>query len=429
MAVIFTLNLCLHFYLFLYFPFYLSKKLGIGSINPVTIMAIMNWPVELMKRIVGPAFALENGLFNPYFNYAIFVESVSNLMTFFVVALFFRIKQRYLIGRMYYTLPLNMRCDSKHMKGAMILLFILFVINFILLAKSFGILNWIMDPRTGYQLHRTGNGMFYALAKVFLTAFIAIYLLYATNIRTLITRFVLLVPIAYLLGSKGYLLSMGIYLFIVLWFRRYKHQKRLYSIFLPIIFALMIFILKPDNIEDVVAYFDYYINSSNFYEAMLQGNLDYFGGKIFITDFWGLVPRSIYPDKPIIYGFLHVNEYFFPGAAEATNTPAFAGPVAAYADFGLAGVILTSVLNVRLWFSLYAYSMIFQFKTYKEIINHPITVALIVLYFAPQFLDFFGFPLNIIVYIIILLTICFGSRMSLKTNRNINKIYEKNYYR
>lgn len=417
MSALYALNLALHFYLFLYYPFFLSRKLGLEAINPITITAIVNWPVDLMKRIVGPVYVLDGGMFNPYFNYAIYVENIAFVITYIVTLTFFQIKQRHLIGRIYYTMPLNMRYETKHVRIAEILLFALFAINFLILAKSFGVINWIMNPRVGYQLYRTGNGMFYAFAKSFLSAFICLTFLYAPTIRKLLFRFILVIPIGYLLGSKGYLLYIGILFFIILWFRHYKHLKTLSAIFLPAIFGLMLFLFKPDDMESVIHYFDYYINSTNFYEAMLNGDLSYYWGKIFVTDFWGLVPRNIYPDKPIIYGFLYINEYFFPGGAEATNTPAFGGPVAAYADFGLPGVILSSLFDVKLWFSLYAYSIIFKFKNYRDILTHPIAVFLIILYFAPQFLDFFDFPLNVILFLIIVSVICFGSRLRVNYSR------------
>lgn len=283
MNVIYAVNLALHFYLFLYYPFFLSKKLGLGILNPLTITAFVNWPVDLMKRIVGPEYALDGGMFNPYFNYAIFVENIALIISYIVTLTFFRIKQRHIIGKIYYSMPLKMRYGSKHVHVAEIFLFILFAVNFVLLSRSYGVLNWIMDPREGYQFHRTGNGMFYALAKAFLSAYICLTFLYAPNIFKLFLRFIVVIPFAYLFGSKGYLLSVGILFFIILWFRQYKHLKTISAVFLPIIFGLMLYLFKPDNIESVIEYFDYYINSTNFYDAMLNGDLSYYEGKIFIT--------------------------------------------------------------------------------------------------------------------------------------------------
>ena len=40
-----------------------------------------------------------------------------------------------------------------------------------------------------------------------------------------------------------------------------------------------------------------------------------------------------------------VNEFFFPGAAEETNFPAFGGPIDYFADFGLLGVIFLTFFN------------------------------------------------------------------------------------
>jgi hypothetical protein len=50
--------------------------------------------------------------------------------------------------------------------------------------------------------------------------------------------------------------------------------------------------------QSVVEYFDSYVNSANYYEAYFNNEIDLFLGKLFITSFWELVPRALYPDKP-----------------------------------------------------------------------------------------------------------------------------------
>ena len=97
--------------------------------------------------------------------------------------------------------------------------------------------------------------------------------------------------------------------------------------------------------EKVLSYFDYYVNSALYYKEYYSGKIDLFNGKIFFSDFWSLIPRGLFPNKPYVYGITHVNEYFFPGEAEQTNTPAFGGPINYFADFGIFGVIFLTFFD------------------------------------------------------------------------------------
>ena len=84
--------------------------------------------------------------------------------------------------------------------------------------------------------------------------------------------------------------------------------------------------------EKVLSYFDFYINSSIYFKEYYSGKFILFYGQIYFSDFWSLIPRGLFPDKPYVYGITYVNEYFFPGAAAESNTPAFGGPISYYAD-------------------------------------------------------------------------------------------------
>src|SRR5574344_1504815 len=50
-----------------------------------------------------------------------------------------------------------------------------------------------------------------------------------------------------------------------------------------------------------VKYFDYYYNSTMFFEKFDNGEIPLFYGKLSLTNLWSLIPRSIYPDKPYVY--------------------------------------------------------------------------------------------------------------------------------
>ena len=98
---------------------------------------------------------------------------------------------------------------------------------------------------------------------------------------------------------------------------------------------------------DFADYFTHYPNSARYYEDYFSGAVSLFYGDIFLTSFWEYVPRILFPEKPYVYGVLHVVELYYPGGAESGNTPAFYGGVPYFADFGIAGVILFSLLNFQ----------------------------------------------------------------------------------
>jgi hypothetical protein len=108
------------------------------------------------------------------------------------------------------------------------------------------------------------------------------------------------------------------------------------------------------ELQSIVAYFEYYQNGAAYYRGILDRQIDLFYGEVFLSSFWAYVPRALVPEKPFVYGAILVNEIFFPGAAEQTNTPGFGGAVEQYADFGVVGVLLfgffsgQAVLNATL---------------------------------------------------------------------------------
>jgi hypothetical protein len=169
--------------------------------------------------------------------------------------------------------------------------------------------------------------------------------------------------------------------------------------------------LNSFNILELFSYFDYYKNSAQFYEDYYSGRIDLFYGEIFFSDFWNLLPRSLFPDKPYSYGITLVNEIYWPGAAEETNTPAFGGPVAYFADFGILGVILFSLFNPFKFISYLFFWQLVKNYSYETIKNNSIVLALFILFCSPVFLMNLAFPINLIFYFIILLFIMFYNRL------------------
>jgi hypothetical protein len=170
--------------------------------------------------------------------------------------------------------------------------------------------------------------------------------------------------------------------------------------------------LNPSEIIDILRYFDYYSNSAMYFEAYSKNQIDLFHGKIFLTSFWSLLPRTYFPNKPYVYGFLFVNEFFFPGAAERTHTPAFGGPMAAFADFGILGVILYAIFNMNTIITNFCCYLLLARYNISQIKYNVFLLLLFLSAFAPSFLSYFSFPITAIFVVFFFFMIDFASRFN-----------------
>ncbi len=83
--------------------------------------------------------------------------------------------------------------------------------------------------------------------------------------------------------------------------------------------------------------FDYIINFQYFLEEFPLGSNQ---GTIFFESFYKYVPRILWDEKPIIYGFLHIHQYLYPEELASNFTPStFEGYTVWLADFGYWGII------------------------------------------------------------------------------------------
>lgn len=415
MSAIYVLNIILCIWLTTYYPFYLSKKLQIPFLNPITITFIFAFPVTIAKLVVGPIFFLEGGLLNPFYNYSVFITSVELFCTYVVTKLAISSAKKRSVAIENFI----KRCKShwvvrrKKMLKVSVFLLLLSVFFFILLAShSYGVLNWMKDSRTGYQYHRVGVGQYYAFFLLFLSTSFSLILMYVNGYRKVILSYLLFIPIIWLLGSKGQLLNFTIYALIILWFKKYRYINRFFIIFLPAIFGLMLLNLGSTSVVEIAEYFnDGYVNSAKYFEEYFAGNIELFYGEIWTTQFWELIPRGLYENKPYVYGITLLNEYFFPGMAEQSHTPAFEGPVSIYADFGFVGLTMSALLNLGLFFKIIAYYFVLKKKNFSEICDNPILLYTFLLLFAPSFLTFFLFPWSLIVFVFLIKNISVGNRL------------------
>lgn len=416
--IFYIINLLAFIFLTIYYPIYISKSLKLKLLNPITISALVTMPVALFKAFLGPAYLLDDGLFDKYYNFAILMANIQLCITLWITGFLLKIFRSYNCNIANFLIRITPRWKIKRFKMFLVsfILFLLFCISFYFLSSSFGLLNWITSPRTGYQFHRVGAGEYYAFALLFLSTSFSLLLLFLNKKRNIYFFTVVYVFFAWFLGSKHIILNFCIYAIIIFWFRNAKHLGRIIWYVTPIIFIPMLLNFGSFNLSDIATYFDYYVNSAMYYEEYFLDKIDLFYGEIGLTEYWALVPRNLFPDKPYVYGFLLVNEHFFPGAAEATHTPAFGGPVPYFADFGILGVIWHSLFNFQLWFQIFCYYIIFVDRRLERIISNPLYIYAFLILFAPNFLQFFPFPLSVFVFYFLIKLISFFNRAIIRRN-------------
>jgi hypothetical protein len=377
-----------------FWPIWFSKRyLRLPYINPLSIHVAVNVPVELMKLVVGPMFLIEDGLFDIGYQYAIAASNLNTICE--VIGVIFSLR---LFGYLHVEklLPsLMTRLSSAGLRNASTLFLSLFIAFFFLLSSNeFGFFNWILNPREGYQLHRSGQGLWFALAIYSLAVSFYIRCLSFKNASGVVRAAIAYTIISYFLGSKGVMLWYFESTLIMLWFVGYRKLKILACVGLPLIFMAMTFNLylalgESFEPNSVVSYFDYYVNGASYYRSFHDGDIGLFCGDIFITSFWDYIPRIVWPEKPVVYGVTIINEVFFPGHAELTHTPAFGGAVTQFADFGWSGLVVFGLFGQGAFlFALTSYWFYFKPRVSLSAIS-PTTAVLLIAMYAPGFGAFF----------------------------------------
>lgn len=404
MTLLYIINIALYFPIFGLGAAYLTRYFKLGWLNPLTIPLFAFLPVTFVTNFSGPFFFLKDGWFNPYFQYALLVDNVHTCLA--TLTIIFLIRQFHK-GKM--LSPFARRAAGAggsakptRMYRAGLLFLGLFLLSFVLLAQhSFGIWDWIKDPRTGYQLHREGAGQWYALCVSFLSVSIVLATTYARSTHLVIGLTLPYLFCAYLLGSKGALIAFALYLLVILTIRRYAYLKPVALVVgggaLVLVASSFASAMGGVGIEQISRYSDYYVNAAKYYERYLNGGISLYHGEIFFSQFWALVPRSLYPDKPYVYGIIKVIEVFYPGAAEQTNTPAFA-TVDYFADFGWFGVIASALFSPQNFIVAFLAAVVLPrlqaFNQRNQITHSRVLTYLYLVMIAPFFLYYFDFPLN-----------------------------------
>lgn len=329
-------------------PIWWSQRLlRLDWLNPVILATISVLPVELFKLLVGQWYRAE-GLMDPYFQFAVLMTNVQQGIGLVLIYFAARLKFTRHIPYILPNLGFYQKSDFYWISRVF---FLLYIAVFLTLAlKTGGVLDWLLNIRNSYIDKRQGNGIYYAAAINFLSISYFFAGIASENWRTFTFRSLFYFCAVYILGSKGFLLNFFIFYLIIIWKLRQVPISWILSTALPTIFLLLLinFFSNQETIElaSIAQYFEYYPNAAMFYADYFSGALQLFDGQIFLSSFWEYVPRGLFPEKPYVYGILHVVEIYFPGGAESGNTPAIYGGVPQFADFGIIGVLIFALVNL-----------------------------------------------------------------------------------
>jgi len=400
-------------------------QLRLSWINPFSITLMVTIPVELMKLFVGPLFLIDGGLFDTGYQYALLMASLLALAQAAGAVFFLRFAKTFRAHRYLPFQPILLgRRDMR--RGALFFLLIFFVALFLLANAEFGILNWLQNPRMGYQMYRAGQGHWYALATSALSvSFVLTFLAHPTAGR-LLRNMVVYIVLGYFLGSKGVLLTIFSATLVFLWFMRWRHLGKLMLAGAPLLFGLLIFNLylalgNVFELGSIIGYFDYYKNAADYYRSYLNGEIDLFHGEVVMSSLWAYVPRAIWPDKPVVYGILHINELFYPGLAEI-STPAFGGAVEQHADFGVLGVVIFGFFSSQAVLTGVLSYLIFKRPGVRLDRITLATVLLFLVQYAPAFGSFLPGGLYLLLLLVVLAILRMlrrSPRRMARSNRNL----------
>lgn len=417
MIAIYFLNM-LASVLLLFWPVWFARtQLRLPWINPFSIILIVAFPVELMRLFVGPLFLIEDRLFDTGYQYALLMANILAVTQAIGAVFFFRFSKS--IGAHRYLPFQQVSLGRRGIRRGALFFLLIFVFSLSALANAeYGIVNWLLNPRMGYQLYRTGQGHWYALATSALSVSFVLAFLARPTVGRLLLNLIVYLGLGYFLGSKAVLLAIFTATLVFLWFLRWRHLGKLILIGVPILLVLLVFnlYLALGNIFElghIVSYFDHYKNAADYYRGYLNNEVDLFNGEVAISSLWSYVPRVLWPDKPVVYGMLHVNEIFYPGLAGRSHTPAFGGAVEQHADFGLVGVIVLGLFGSQSLSTGVLSYLIFRRPSFRFEHITLATVLLMLTQYAPSFGTYFpgGLYLLLLLAVLAIIRIVRSRRM------------------
>jgi hypothetical protein len=219
----------------------------------------------------------------------------------------------------------------------------------------------------------------------------------------------------YTLGSKGLVLDFAIYFIVILAIRNFRYFRiaafGMFVVGMALVASLLVASFGRLGIAQIAEYADYYVNAAKYYDSYLNGQLPLYQGEISLTNFWGILPRALVPDKPLVYGPIIISEHFFPDSAEEHFTPTFS-TTENFADFGWPQDIVYGVFDPSNLLTAFLYALVLPRLSGLKVERRFLTYGFLWLA-APNYLQFFTPPLNLIVFVVIVSMISFINRVRL----------------
>lgn len=252
--------------------------------------------------------------------------------------------------------------NQKKLKSLKWSFFIFGMLSFIyLIIFTSGKTLWVLDPRTAYIEHRNGSGQYYAMFIWFINISFIIYLFEiraSENLKyyKLVVNLAIYLLILYFTGSKGAMITPII---LAIFFYDLYYKKINFSTFfnLAIIITLLGSILIVNQMSSVAGIFIYLSEYFNMTAEYMHYSNDiglYYGFSL-LSEIYSMIPRSLFGDKPYIYGVLYIHDYITPGQAELGNTFGIMPWARSYLDFGIFGVLLHNIYNAIITKITYEY--------------------------------------------------------------------------
>lgn len=163
------------------------------------------------------------------------------------------------------------------------------------------------------------------------------------------TGFFFLFPLVFFYGSRFVILDFIIYLCVFL--EQFKNLgiKRIITAcmigaLLIVTYTYLQFSSRGNLTDHLTSYFDIYKNQSYVINKFIEGDLEYYYGKIYFSSYLKFIPRILWEDKPKEFGFAILNYAIFPESAAKGYMPSF-GLGSLFADFGFFSVVITGMMG------------------------------------------------------------------------------------
>lgn len=394
----------------MFWPLWFSVRwLNLPRLNPFTMAMMVAIPIDIFRTFLGPLVLIDGGLLDKGYQFAILMTNFSIIFKIFGIIFFIKLFHYIKLDKLsFFYKSIKFEIIDMRISCRLFLLLYFFAL-YVLASSEFGLVNWMLNPRQGYQFYRAGQGYWYAIAVSSLSISYLLSILSDFNVKNIIIKTIIYITFSYLLGSKGEYFSIFTASLVFLWFLKWRYLSRIFFMGSFLVFGVAIFNLyqaSGDSFElgSLISYFDHYKNAADYYRAYLDGSISLFGGDVYLSSFWGALPKAFFPDKPSIYGILKVVELFYPGMSDLGFTPAFDGAVEYFCDFGFFGVMVFSFFSAQSFsIALISFFLFWNKDTSLFDKTSLSMAAILIIGYAPSFGAYFTSGLYILLLILVLL--------------------------